>query len=114
MQITERTSSPLRRQPLRIGAFKQDAENVRALERVRAWTRECLELSQGDTIIVSEVACTVPGCSPIETIIAFWIGKKRHLFKVFKPVDQVVIEDLPPAWLKDVLYASEETNLSCC
>lgn len=105
---------PARKGPLRVGAFRQDAEHVYALERVKAWTRETLELSADDTIVVSEVACGRPGCPPLETVVAFWAdGDQRHLFKVFKPVAQVVLDDLPPAWLKDALYATEGSDMCC-
>ena len=49
-------------------------------------------------ILVAEVACAVPGCPPIETVIAFWSEERRHHFKVFKPVAEVTEDDLPPYW----------------
>jgi nitrate reductase delta subunit len=101
--------------PLRLGAFRQDAEHVRALERVKSWTRESLALAADDTILVSEAACGRPGCPPLETVIAFWTGaEQRHVFKVFKPVAEVTFEDLPPAWLKDALYAADPIDGECC
>jgi nitrate reductase delta subunit len=104
-----------RRGPLRVGAFRQDPAHVQSLERVKAWTRECLELSMDDTIVVSEVACGLPGCPPLETIVAFWTDTdKRHLFKIFKPVAEVLLDDLPPAWLRDSLYATDGTDFACC
>jgi hypothetical protein len=116
MSTMEREAGePTRRGPLRLGAFRRDVEHVRALERVKAWTRECLELSEDDTITVAEVACGLPGCPPLETVIAFWTeSDKRHWFKVFKPVAEVIIDDVPPAWLKDALCATEGTDVACC
>jgi len=103
------------RRSLRIGAFRQDDAHVRALARVKAWTRESLELTAEDTILVSEVACTRPGCPPLETLVAFWTHTaERHWFKVFKPVADVMPDDLPPAWLKDALYATEPVDGECC
>ena len=67
---------------------KKSPEHVAALDRVREWVRERFAL--GDTaILVAEVACAVPGCPPVETVIAFWSGERRHHFKVFKPVLEV-------------------------
>jgi nitrate reductase delta subunit len=104
-----------RRKPLRVGAFRQDAAYAGAVERVKTWTRECLKLSADDTIIVSEMACGLPGCPPLETVVAFWTdGDKRHVFKVFKPVAEVVMDDLPPSWLKNSLCATEGMDFSCC
>jgi nitrate reductase delta subunit len=106
---------PARRKPLRVGAFRQDAGYARAVERVKTWTRECLKLAVDDTIIVTEMACGLPGCPPLETVVAFWTdGDKRHAFKVFKPVAEVVMDDLPPSWLKGSLCVTEGMDFSCC
>ena len=106
---------PPRRAPLRFGAFRQESGHVRALERVRNWTRESLTLADDDTVLVSEVACARPGCPPLETVVTFWTGgTERHWFKLFKPVAEVVFDDLPPAWLKDALYAADPVDGACC
>ena len=39
---------------------------------------------------------------------------QRHQFKVFKRVEEVVEDDLPPAWLKDALMVDEEASFDCC
>jgi hypothetical protein len=101
--------------PLRLGAFKKTPEHLQAIERVQAWTRERFSLPEEAPVLASELACTVPGCPPLETVIAFWTenGERRH-FKVFKPVEQVVLDDLPPAWLKDSLCSIEGEGFGCC
>jgi hypothetical protein len=105
----------VKRGPLRLGAFKRDAVHLRALENVKAWTRESLELAQDNAILVSEVACMQPGCPPLETVVTFWTGgAERHWFKIFKPVAEVAFDDLPPAWLRDALYASDPIDGACC
>lgn len=105
-----------RRKPLlRFSAFRQDSEQVSALERVKAWTRESLALAADDTILVAEMACGRPGCPPLETVVTFWIaGAERHVFKVFKPVVDIAFNDLPPSWLRDSLYASDPIDGVCC
>lgn len=104
-----------RASPLRFGAFRQDAGHVRALERVKAWTRESLALAEDETVLVAEVACARQGCPPLETVVTFWTrAGERHWFKVFKPVTEVVFDDLPPAWLKDALYAADAVAGACC
>ena len=116
MSITQPDTPAFRlRGPLRVGAFRRDAEHLRALERVKKWTRESLELGGDDAVLVSEVACGRPGCPPLETVVTFWCnGDRRHVFKVFKPVAEVVFDDLPAAWLKDSLYATEAGEWGCC
>jgi hypothetical protein len=103
-----------RRAPLRLGAFRQDVRHERAVDRVRDWTRESLELADEDTVMVAEVECARPSCPPLETVVTFWTHSERHWFKVFKPVAEVAIDDLPPAWLKDALYAADPVDGACC
>jgi len=58
---------------------------------------------------------TLPGCPPRETVVAFWTAEdRRHHFKVFKPVADVVSDDLPPAWLKDALVIPPGGDCDCC
>ncbi len=112
--MIEGTTNRLR-SPLRLGAFRQDAQQLSALERVKAWTRESLALGADDTILISEMACGRPDCPPLETVVTFWIaGADRHVFKVFKPVAEVAFDDLPPAWLRESLYASDPVDGVCC
>jgi hypothetical protein len=94
-------------------SFEKRPEHVAALDRVKAWTRERFKLPEDATIFVSEVSCALPGCPPRETVIAFWTDNDtRHQFKVFKPVAEVVVDDLPPAWLKNALV--EGIGWECC
>ena len=89
-------------------------EQLEAVERVKEWTRARFKLAEDATILVSEVACGLPGCPPLETVIVFWIDETRHHFKIFKPVAEVVYEDLPFAWLKDALAVPEDFVCDCC
>lgn len=91
----------------------RNPDHSRALDRVREWARERFELGEG-AILVAEVACAVPGCPPIETVIAFWSDERRHHFKVFKPVAAVTTDDLPPRWYKPALAVPDEFECTCC
>ena len=88
-------------------------EHTAALDRVRGWVRARYSLGES-AILVAEVACAVPGCPPIETVIAFWSEERRHHFKVFKPVAEVTEEDLPPTWYKAALAVPDDFECSCC
>jgi nitrate reductase delta subunit len=101
--------------PLRVGTFKSDSRNRRAIDRVQVWTRERFNLDEAATVLVTELVCTRPGCPPLETVVAFWVqaDQRRH-FKVFKPVADVVQRDLPPAWLMDALCAEPDDGDGCC
>jgi hypothetical protein len=98
-----------------IGFRRKPPGHAAAADRVRGWTRERFALPEDAAIMVAEVSCTVPGCPPLETVVAFWTGNDtRHHFKVFKPVDEVVVDDLPPAWLKNALADIEGIGCECC
>jgi hypothetical protein len=90
-------------------------DHLAALERVREWTRARFKLAEDDTIMVTELNCVVPGCPPIETVVAFWSNADtRHHFKVFKPVAEVSEDDLPPSWMKNALIVVDGIGCECC
>ena len=98
-----------------LGSLRKRPDQLLALEQVRGWTRKRFRLGPDDAILVTEIACTVPGCPPLETVVAFWTGgDRRHHFKVFKPAVQVLPADLPYAWMKDGLAASDGMACECC
>ena len=92
---------------------KKSPEHAAALEQIRGWVRERFALGD-EAILVAEVACSIPGCPPIETVIAFWTGERRHHFKVFKPVAEVTSNDLPPSWMKQALAVPDDFQCDCC
>jgi len=96
-------------------SFQKRPDHVAALDRVREWTRARFKLPDDAAILVAEVSCAVPGCPPLETVVAFWTeNETRHHFKVFKPVAAVVPDDFPPTWMKNALVAIEGSDLDCC
>ena len=98
-----------------VSALKRSPQQREALARVREWTRERFKLPDDAVILVAEIACGLPGCPPLETVVAFWTADtRRHHFKVFKPVREVVNDDLPFAWLKDSLAVPEGFGCDCC
>ena len=95
--------------------FKKATEDADPLERVKEWTRERFKLAGDVPVLVAEIACGLPGCPPLETVVVFWTeGDRRHQFKLFKPVSAVVAEDLPPAWMKNALISLNGMGLECC
>jgi nitrate reductase delta subunit len=97
------------------GGRKKGAAHAEALERVKEWVRERFKLQPADAIMVSEVTCTIPGCPPLETAVAFWDeAGTRHHFKVLKPVAEVTQDNLPFAWMKSTLVLPEGFGCECC
>jgi hypothetical protein len=94
--------------------FTKKVPDRSALERVREWTRARFKLGDDETVMVSEIACSVPGCPPTETHVVFWTDAGRHHFKTFKPPAETTEDDLPPAFMKNALVAAEGADLECC
>jgi hypothetical protein len=97
-----------------LGFAKKTRENAAVLDYLRDWTRRRFGLNADDTVMISELACSAPGCPPIETHVVFWTPAGRHHFKVFRPLAQVSEDDLPPAFMKNALIALEGFECDCC
>jgi hypothetical protein len=97
-----------------LGFTKKSPVRDAALDRVRHCTRARFGLPAEETVMVSEIACAVPGCPPIETHVVFWSAAGRHHFKVFKPLAEVTEDDLPPAFMKSALIWAEGLECGCC
>jgi len=65
-----------------LGLAKKIPGRLQAVERMEEWTRERFGLPKEAAISVAEVACTLPGCAPIETVVMFWIAEQRYQFKL--------------------------------
>jgi len=76
------------------GMTKKSPDRSAEQERVRAWTQERFKLADDETIMVSELPCSDPGCPPVETHVVFWTQAGRQHFKVFKPLAEVAADDL--------------------
>jgi nitrate reductase molybdenum cofactor assembly chaperone NarJ/NarW len=79
---------------LDLGLTKTSSGVTAEQERVRTWAREHFNLPEDESIMVSELPCSDPGCPPVETHLVFWTQGGRHQFKVFKPLAEVVPDDL--------------------
>ena len=79
---------------LEVGLTKKSPGLSAEQERVRTWAREHFNLGEDETIMVSELPCSDPGCPPVETHLVFWTQAGRQQFKVFKPLAEVLPDDL--------------------
>jgi hypothetical protein len=63
---------------------------LQAIASIQGWTRQRFKLDPASAVLVSEVTCRIPGCPPLETVIAFWTGDdRRHQFRLLKPLAEV-------------------------
>ena len=98
-----------------LAPFKKSEDRLHAAERVKRWTRSRFGLAENATLLVSEIENAAPGFPPLTTVVAFWTAERKHYhFKVFKPLEQVLEEDVPPAWYKDALTVEPGIDFGCC
>ena len=97
---------------LMLAPTKKTTDRAAAASRLKAWTRERF----GDvTVLVTELESAVPGFPRLHTVVAFWTAERKHYhFKVFKPLEDVATEDLPPSWYKEALAVKPGIDCSCC
>jgi nitrate reductase delta subunit len=86
-----------------------------AASRVKRWTRERFGLGADTTILVTELESGTPGFPPLHTVIAFWTAERKHYhFRVFRPLEQVGEEDIPPTWYREALAVTPGVECTCC
>ena len=98
------------------GPFRKKRPDAAGITRgLKEVVRTHFRLTEDDAIMISQIECQLPGCPPLETVVAFWCedGKRRQ-FKVFKPLAEVVEDDLPPWWMKSALIHDDYVECSCC
>jgi len=98
-----------------LAPFKRNLDRAEAASRVKAWTRGRFGLASDATIFVTELEGGVPGFPPLSTVVAFWIAEQRHYhFRVFKPLQEVGEDDIPPSWYLDALAVEAGVQCACC
>jgi hypothetical protein len=96
-----------------LGESPADPAFLLCLEAVQGWTRRRFKLPPDAAVLVSEMACTVPGCPPLETVVAFWTeDERRHQFKLYKPLREVQYDDV--GWLMGSPVAHQGSSWDCC
>jgi nitrate reductase delta subunit len=94
---------------------RKSADRHQAASRVKAWARERFSLGAEATILVTEIESAQPGFPPLATVVAFWTAERRHYhWRIFKPIQEVVQDDLPPAWYRQALEVTGGMQCSCC
>lgn len=63
--------------------------------RIRALVAE--HVPDDVVVMVTELACSEPGCPPVETVIALMYPGKPRQFKLHKPTREVTADDIRQA-----------------
>jgi hypothetical protein len=74
---------------------RTDDKRSQAVRRLKQLARLLFEAAEDDAVVVTELACTEPGCPPIETVVALLrAGCAPRQVKVHKPAVDVTEDDL--------------------
>jgi hypothetical protein len=78
----------------------RDPRRTAAIRNLKHLASLLFGAAEDDTILVSELCCTEPGCPPVETVVAHLrAGAAPRRVKVHKPVVEVSEDDLRGAIL---------------
>lgn len=98
-----------------LSPIRKSPQQTKASDRIASCTRERFALGDAAVVMVAEIECKMPGCPPVETVVAFWGDDgTRYRFKVFKPVAEVLEDDLPVSWLLPSLVDYGDLGCDCC
>ncbi len=62
---------------------------------IKRWAEAAFALGEDDSVMVTELRCTEPGCPPLETVIALLTaGGPTRQHKIHKPITDVTEEDI--------------------
>jgi nitrate reductase delta subunit len=90
-------------------------DRLEAATRVKRWTRARFALGSHSPILVAELESAQPGFPPLTTVVSFWDAEQKHYhWRIFKPLQEVVEDDLPPAWYREALEVSGGLQCGCC
>jgi hypothetical protein len=79
----------------------RDQQRSAASRQVREWSRALLAATEDDTVVVSELRCTEPGCPPLETMIALLRpGHEPRKTTIHKAVTELTEADVRSALLR--------------
>lgn len=76
----------------------RDPGRAVAIQELKRRALKLLSTSEEDTVMVNELACTEPGCPPVETVIALLrAGQPPMSLKIHKPAREVSDQDIRDA-----------------
>lgn len=97
----------------RLRGLRRPARGAQATH-MAAMVRAHFGLSDAWVVTVAELQCQVPGCPPVETVALMWDADgTAHRLRVFRRLDDVAADDLPPRWYLPALVATDD-DCGCC
>jgi hypothetical protein len=86
-----------------INLFSQKpARDPDAVLRIKQWAIDLLGLGSDVAVTVMELSCTEEGCPDVETVVGILEPGCQRKFKVFKPLAEVLRDDLEKVVRKSI------------
>lgn len=81
------------------------------LRELKEHVRTLLDLDEDTAVVIRQLACTEPGCPPLETVVAVlpMSGPPRR-WTLHQPTDEITGDDLKAALLTTASEASEASE----
>lgn len=79
-----------------MGLFDSSAANKISptqLKQLKSWVYQSLSLNEDIPISISQLTCTEPGCSPLETVIAV-MTQPPQTYKIHQPAAEICEADV--------------------
>jgi hypothetical protein len=71
------------------------AANGQKIKEIKQWVQDALALPPETTILITELACTEPGCPPLETVVALLRGPANNVQqKIHRSIADVTKEEI--------------------
>lgn len=78
-----------------LGMNSRATGGAEVARRIKSWARETFDPEGAATILVSELACSEPGCPPIETVIAILRGPSDNVkYTIHRPSAEITQTDI--------------------
>ena len=78
-----------------MGLFDTSENKISSTElhQLKSWIYEALNLDRDTPISISQLQCTEPGCSPLETVIAV-MSQPPQTYKIHRPAAEIKRADV--------------------
>lgn len=74
---------------------KNQNKDVDSILKIKNWVRKTFELTEYETVLVTELKCHEEGCPPIETVIVVLREETgREQYKFHKRMGEIIFEDI--------------------
>jgi hypothetical protein len=81
--------------------FTENEKNTEKIQKfstkIKQLAKNIFDLTDENTIIVTELACKEPFCPDVMTLIAFWKGTQRNEYRIYKQMRFIHEQDIQDA-----------------